>query len=183
MKLYLAYLPWLAAAAILVVIFGALYGVVQQAERTGANFPQIQLSEDIAADLNAGAQPTSFTAGRTDVAASLAPFVIIYDRSGRVVSGSGYLDGQIPVAPLGMLENARGQDYHAITWQPANDVRIASVTVAANKYYVLSGRNLREVEKEESWTLWRALAAGAAAWFILGCTFVLTRWTKASATK
>ena len=173
MKRSLRNFLWLCAAAILVVIFGAIYAVVQQAERSGANFPQVQVAEDVAAALDQGTDPRVITAGKVDMAASLAPFLIIYDRSGKIVSGSGYLSGQIPDAPLGMLQASKGAEYHAITWAPEPTVRIASVTVAANKYYVLSGRNLREVEKNENKTFLLAFCGGAVSWLILGVAFVV----------
>ena len=183
MKQLTAYAPWLCAAALLAVIFGSMYAVVQQAERTGANFPQVQIAEDIAAALNQGAKPETFTAGHVDASASLAPFVIIYDRSGKVIGSSAYLGGSAPVAPLGMLQASRTADYHAVTWQPETNVRIASVTVASNHYYVLSGRNMREVEKNEDLTLWRCVAAGIISWLILGATFVLLHRSKLLTTK
>ncbi len=175
MKQFMAYLPWLGAAAILVVIFGTMYGVVQQATRQGANSPQIQIAEDVGSALSQGAKPETFTSGRVDMAASLAPFVIIYDQNGKVVSGSGYLGEQVPVAPVGVLRAANGQEYHAVTWEPEPNVRVAAVTVAAGKYYVLSGRSLREVEKNEDMTFWRVFAGGAASWLVLGGVFALTQ--------
>src|SRR5665213_1473164 len=107
------YIPWLAAALILVIVFGSLYGVVQQSQRTEANSPQIQLAEDAATALNNGVNPT--VNGHTDMAHSLSTFVIIYDLQGKVVSGSGYLNNSVPTAPDGILTAAKGHTYHAIT--------------------------------------------------------------------
>jgi len=166
-------LPWVAAFVILVVVFGTIYGVVQQSQRREANYPQVQLAEDAAAALDRGTSPQKLMAGRVDMSHSLAPFVIIYNRSGDVVAGSGYLDRHVPRAPLGMLANARSKIYHAITWQPRSDVRIASVTVAAGKYYVLSGRSLTEVEKNESRSFQLSLMGGVISAVILGLAFVL----------
>ena len=98
-----------------VVVFSTIYAVVQQAERTGANFPQVQVAEDVAAALDQGTKPEAVVYGKLDIAASLAPFVIIYDKSGKLVIGSGYLGGQVPVVPLGVLKAADGQEYHAVT--------------------------------------------------------------------
>src|SRR5438045_1128517 len=86
-------------------------------------------------------------------------------------AASGYLDGRTPAVPYGVLTAAKGRDYHMVTWQPAGDVRIAAVTVAAKNYYVLSGRSLKEVEHNEARTmilcafgLAVSLAALAATW-------------------
>ena len=154
----------LAVVGILVVIFGTIYATVQQAQRRDANYPQIQLAEDTAAQLGTVNGPTAPSSmAPVDMKASLAPFVIVYDAKGRVVSGSGYLNGRVPSASLSMLQEARGQDYNAVTWQPANGVRIASVTVATKNYYVLSGRSLKEVEKNEDHTLQIAFVGGILA--------------------
>lgn len=143
-------LQLITMSIVLAVIFGTIYGVVQQMERRDANMPQIQLAQDVAAALNKGAAPSTQMGNSVDMDHSLAPFVIVYDKQGHVVAGSGMIGTNIPQAPLGMLQSARGTDYHAITWQPRSDIRIASVSVAANQYYVLSGRSLKEVEKNES---------------------------------
>lgn len=127
-----------------------MYGLGQQIQRQNANDPQVQIAQDAASRLNSGATPASLTDLQVDMTRSLAPFIIIYDKHGAVVTGTGYLNSKIPVVPFGVLQSSNAQPYHSITWQPASDVRIASVTVAAKDYYVLSGRSLKEVENRES---------------------------------
>ncbi|HXE10158.1 MAG TPA: hypothetical protein VN554_01905, partial [Verrucomicrobiae bacterium] len=159
----------LAILGVVVVTFGTVYAAVQQAERRDANYPQIQLAEDEAAQINGAGNvyaPSSFSP--VDMKTSLAPFVIVYDKNGHMVSGSGYLNGKVPTAPLSMLQAAKGEDYHAVTWQPANGVRIASVTVASKGYYVLSGRSLKEVEKNENQTLLIILIGGLVSLILVG---------------
>ena len=146
------YTSWLAALAIVFIVFGTVYAAVQQSQRGAANYPQVQLAEDTAAALDGGSQPAALVSGTVHMDRSLAPFTIIYDRSGDVVAGSGYLNGAVPVVPLGVLQAAQHKEYHTVTWQPQNDVRVAAVSVAAGKYYVLSGRSLKEVEKQEART-------------------------------
>jgi hypothetical protein len=166
------YIPWLTAAAILVIVFGTIYVTVQQSQRLNANWPQIQIAEDTAAALNSGARPASLTSGRVSLNSSLAPFVIIYDKSGHVVSGSGYLNGHIPQAPTGSLLAAAGEAYNFVTWQPENDVRIAAVTTSANNYYVLSGRSLKEVERNAGRTFGLAFLGGVLSWIVLGAGYL-----------
>ncbi|HSX53044.1 MAG TPA: hypothetical protein VLF90_01595 [Patescibacteria group bacterium] len=144
------FIPWFAAYLIITIIFGTIYTSVQQSLRLSANDPQIQLAEDTAAQLNVGTAPTQLVTSRVDMAASLAPFVIIYDKAGRVVTGSGMLDGKVPTISYGVLQHATSEHNNSVTWQPRSDVRIATVVAAANQYYVASGRNLREVEKREN---------------------------------
>jgi hypothetical protein len=172
-------LPWFAVLVLLMVIFGTVYGVVQQAQRNDANYPQIQLAEDTAVQLNRHDPFLDFAGDkRVDMAASLAPFTIIYNKQAKPVSGTGYLNGRLPQVPKDMLEAARGKEYHAVTWQPQPKVRIAAVTVAAKDSYVLSGRNLREVEKNETTTLQLSLLGGIAAMFMLAVVFVLSGLTE-----
>lgn len=168
------FIPWLGAFALIVLVFGTLYGTVQQAQRSSANSPQIQLAEDTAAALNSGTAPAELIAGHVNMAKSLAPFVIIYDKSGKVVSGSGYLNGSVPRAPYGVLTAANGVDFHTVTWQPQANVRIAAVTTSADKYYVLSGRSLREVESNESKTFMIAAIGALLSTVVLVSVYSLS---------
>jgi hypothetical protein len=144
---------WITAAIIIVIFFGTIYVVVQQSQRRDANYPQIQLAGDTAATLNSTNNPSAIVSGRVDMNSSLAPFTIIYNYSGQIVAGNGYLNGHIPSVPLGVLQAAKNKTYSAVTWQPQNSVREAAVTVAAHNYYIVSGRSLTEVEKNETATL------------------------------
>lgn len=143
------HLPLLYLLTALTVIFGTIYATSQQLLRMNANDPQIQIAEDTAQALNKGADPQNVAQGKIDIAKSLANFLIIYDKSGHVVAGNGYLNDHRAIIPLGVLKAAHNQDYNAVTWQPQKDVRIASVSTVANGYYVLSGRSLKEVESRE----------------------------------
>lgn len=163
----------LAGVGILVIIFGTIYGVAQQIQRSDANSPQIQMAEDTAMQINSGKDPhVASILPPVNMNASLAPFTIVYDKNGNVVSGSGYLNGKVPKASLSMLKASNGKDYSAVTWEPQKDVRIAAVTVAAKDYYVLSGRSLTEVEKNESHTFQLAFIGGMVA--LLFIVIVLT---------
>jgi hypothetical protein len=166
-------IPWAGAAAILTVIFGTIHVIGQQSLRVSANDPQAQMAEDTAAGLNAGLPPTALVTGKVDVATSLAPFVIIYDRSGHVVAGSGYLHGQIPTVPYGVLTHAKPGDDNWVTWQPESGVRLATVEAAANKYYVLSGRSMREVENRENHLLAFVAFGYFVSLVVLGGVYVL----------
>lgn len=170
--------PWLAAALILVVIFGTIWAVSLQIQRNAANEPQLELAEVAAAALDHGLSPAIVSAGRVDVKTNLAPFVIVYDKSGKVVSGSGYLNGQVPAPPIGVLKASQNKDYSWVSWQPESDVRIAAVTVTADKYYVLGGRSLKQVEKNESETMQMSLLGGGLSWLVLGAAYYLRRSVK-----
>ena len=158
----------LASVGIVVIMFGTVYGVAQQVQRNDANMPQIQMAEDTAAALNKGQSTEVLAHGTVNMAESLAPFTIVYDKKGQIVVSSGYLNDTVPKTSLDMLKAAQGKDYSAVTWEPQKDVRIAAVTVAAKDYYVLSGRSLTEVERNENHTLWLAMAGGILSLLMLG---------------
>src|SRR5256885_5063448 len=115
----------IALLIVVLVTFGTIYATVQQAQRGSANDPQIQLAEDTAASLRKGGIPRQLAQDTVDISASLAPFVIIYSQSGAVLAGNGQLNGSVPQVPLGVLRAAKGREYHAVTWQPVANVRIA----------------------------------------------------------
>lgn len=167
------FIPWLCAAIVTTVFFALLYATVQQSQRLGANDPQIQLAQDAATKLNQGASPSTILPAIISIKDSLTPFVIIYDQKGKPVGGSGVIDGNLPVVPFGVLSAAENQAYNAVTWQPQTNIRIASVTVAAHNYFVLSGRSLAEVEKRESKTLLLSLTGWITSLLVLTVGFLL----------
>jgi hypothetical protein len=154
------YASILTIGFILVIIFGTIYVTVQQSQRSGADWPQIQLAEDGAVLLNKNQPPRMFSGTFVDISKSLATFTNIYDLAGDPVTGSGYLNGSLARVPKGILTAADGTDYHHVTWEPKSGIRIAAVTVRADKYYVLSGRSLGDVEKNESKTLVLSIVGG-----------------------
>jgi hypothetical protein len=126
------------------------YAVGQQDLRQSANDPQIQIAEDTAAALNVGTTITNFSVPKkVDIAKSLAPFIVIYDVQGKVLSATGELHGLVPIIPFGVLQNAKVHGESRVTWQPERGVRIASVTVPFSGGFVTAGRSLREVENRE----------------------------------
>jgi hypothetical protein len=145
---------WLPIAVALASGAFIVYGAVQQDLRLSANDPQIQLSEDIATSLAGGKDPRALVAEDTvDMAASLSPFVIVLDESGKPLASSAQLDGQTPLPPTGVLDYARANKQDRFTWQPRPGVRSAAVVTYyrsdTGSGFVLAGRSLREVERRE----------------------------------
>jgi hypothetical protein len=160
------------------------YGVEQQVLRSGANSPQLQLAEDAAAALDAGAAPSTLVGDtKVDVARSLAPFLVIFDATGAVVATDGVLDGHDPIPPAGVLDGARQNPPDTVTWQPREGVRIAQVSVPWTGGVVLAGRSLREVERRTDQLLllvaaaWLASLAGAVVVSVVGAW----RWSRDAA--
>lgn len=178
-KIY-KFIPWFAAYVVLTIIFGTIYTSVQQSLRLSANDPQIQIAEDAATEIKNGVVPDKVASGKVDISTSLAPFIIIYDKNGNPIAGSGYLEGYLPHISAGVPQHASSGHDNMVTWQPQAKVRIASVTVKAGDVYVLSGRNLREVEKREN----TVMQLSGVGWFLsLGVLVFLYMYKPKAVTK
>jgi hypothetical protein len=105
LRVVAAWIPF----AVLVTAFCALaYLTAQQNLRQGANDPQIQMAEDGAAALDAGATIGSVVLKeQVKFSKSLAPFLVVYDATGKPVESSGVLDGQMPDYSVGALEASK----------------------------------------------------------------------------
>jgi hypothetical protein len=165
--------PWLLMAAVWSGATFALLLVEHQSLRLQANDPQVQLAEDAAARLAAGAAPMAVLppGDEVEIARSLAPFLVVYDAAGAPIAGSGKLHGALPKLPGGVLEHARAQGGHRLSWQPEAGVRQALVVVPVRNGgagFVVAGRSLREVEARKRQVqeflalLWAAGLAGLA---------------------
>lgn len=137
-------------AIVISVIFGTMYVCAQQILRQGANDPQIQVSEDLAARLGSGGQIGTLSNRTIDVAKSLATYYVVYDKSGKAIEGTATLDGQMPELPGGIFDYVRTHGQTRVTWQPKNGVRSAIVVTKYSDGFAMSGRSLREVEKREN---------------------------------
>lgn len=160
---------WLPLAFGLTVMAGLIYVTVQQNYRQSANDPQIQLAEDIAAAVANGVKPADLTAGgNTDMAKSLATYLIVVDKTNKVLAANAELNGKTPTVPDGVLAGARQGTQERVTWQPANGVRSAIVAMAVPKgdgQVVVVGRSLREVEVRESQLTIMVLGSWIVAFF------------------
>jgi hypothetical protein len=153
---------WLPFAVALTVLAGLAYALDQSNLRQGADDPQIQLAEDAAARLAAGAPVATVvphTGAPVDIARSLAPFVIVYDTADRPLASTAILDGATPLLPVGVSASARQRE-DRVTWQPRDGVRVAAVVVSFSGGTVVAGRSLREVESRED----DALVVAGLAW-------------------
>lgn len=183
-RLRLAILVFLPLAVLATGLAGLVYLVAQQDGRWLANEPQVQLAEDAAARLDAGGRPGDQVGPvPVDIARSLAPFVVVYGTAGTILATDGTLDGQSPEVPPGVLDSARTSGRNAVTWQPRDGVRIATVTVPWSGGTVLAGRSLRLVEDEAS-RLELVVGAGwlaTVAALAVAALFVARLWPKPAA--
>ncbi len=141
---------WVPFAVVITVLSGLVYLSVQQDIRSSANDPQIQIAEDVATTLSSGQTPESFsTQNKVDMATSLAPYIIIFDETGKPVTATVELNGKTPEPPAGVLDYARDHGQDRFSWEPASGVRSAAVVSKYHKGFVLAGRSMREIEKRE----------------------------------
>jgi hypothetical protein len=146
---------WIPLAIVITCLSGLIYLTVQQDIRIGANDPQIQIAQDLADQLSTGQNPQSFIPPtKTDISRSLANYIMVFDKNGKLVGSSASLDGKDPTLPQGIFSSAKTSKTNELrfTWQPKTGVRSAVVL----DYYkgpipgfVLIGRSLREIEVRE----------------------------------
>ena len=156
---------WLPIAVAVTALGGLTYLAVQQNYRNGLDDPQVQLAQDGAARLDAGATPASLVTSPTvEAASSLAPFVAVFGPDDALLASGVTIAAMPPKPPAGVLASARSTGRDRVTWQPRSGVRIASISVAAKDgRVVLAGRNMREVEaRVDELTKITALAWAAA---------------------
>ena len=173
-----SFLPVVTATS-LVIAF--VYATEQQNLRTGANDPQVQLAEDAAARLDAGANPNDVLPSQpVDMARSLAPFLIVFDRGGKPVASSAQLEGTTPQPPPGVLTAVSGSRRNQLTWAPRPEVREAAVIVAYRDGHVLVGRSLRLVEERETALGQLAIVFLVALIVVTGLVSLGVAWATAS---
>ena len=149
-RLLRGFTSWLPLAVALTVACGLVYVAGQHQFRSSANDPAIQLAEDGVAALAAGGQPVFPSTQVVELTQSVAPFVIVFDESGKVQRGTAVLDGSTPVPPEGVFTYARANGEDRFTWQPEQAVRLATVlahNAGKGGGFVLGGTPLREVER------------------------------------
>lgn len=144
---------WLPLAILLTVVMGAMYLTAHQVLRQSANDPQIQQAQDWADQITNGTSVTGlFTGPVIDPNHSLASFGIVYDKDGNIASSSVAAPTTMlqPPGVLGEVDRANDHEVR-FTWQPESGTRFATVIKRTSfdekTYYVLSARNLLEVDK------------------------------------
>jgi hypothetical protein len=162
---------WLLMAVIVTGFSGLIYTAVQQDIRQTADDPQIQMAEDTAAKLANGQQVQNVVPSeKVDIARSLAPYIIVFDTSGKPVASSAVLDGQTPTIPSGVFDYVRQNNEDRFTWQPRPGVRSAVVVTqfkGTTSGFVLAGRSLREVEKREDNIMYIVLLGWVGMLFVI----------------
>ncbi|MEP6478375.1 MAG: hypothetical protein ABJB03_03205 [Rhodoglobus sp.] len=146
MKLINRLAPWVVGALVLTITMAALYLATQRTERMGADDAGDRLASQVASQLDSGGTASTGAPDRVDLATSLAPFWILYDKSGSPVDGSGYLDGALGTVPVGVIDQAFASGSNRVTWQPAAGLRFATVELRSGDQVVLAAQSLAPSE-------------------------------------
>lgn len=151
-----------AAAAVVTILVALVYASVQQAHRSGANDPQLQIARDITNDLkNQNATNKWFSSDKIELSQSFSAFNVLYNDKGEPLMSTGVLNGKMPVLPKGVFDHAMRYGENVFTWQPQKDIRIAIVLRSAQSSsswsYVAVGRSLSEVEQREENLRWMVI--------------------------
>jgi hypothetical protein len=142
---------WIPIATLITFLSFLVMGASQQIYRTLMDDPQTQLVHDGAFALAHGEVPAQIVprGQLIDIQYNLAPFIAIYDKTGKPLEASGTLYSKPPQPPLGLFDYTRAQGKHRVSWQPEPGVRIALVMqyVPEKDWFVVAGRNMQEAEQ------------------------------------
>lgn len=166
---------FLAIVGMSTLILAAAYTMVQQSTRLSADDQPLSMSQTVKNELEAGSSANDVITGQTiNLDSNTNPFVIITDDTRHVLSSTANLNGKTPLPPLGVFDftSEHGSDH--FTWQPADNVRLATRVVSygnttGNKGFVITGQSLKPYEDRISTYGELALAAWLAvlAWSFL----------------
>jgi len=154
-----------------------MYLLFRQTLRSTADATLIQMADEGAVSLSHGQTPDFFIVKqRIDLATSLSPFTIIYNKKQLPIAANVVLDGVVPTLPTGVLIHADGKKINKVTWQPKNKVRAAIIVIpfsGKQKGYILVGRSLLEVEKQNQIVLvFSLLSWGVSIGVLCGLFFI-----------
>ena len=151
---------------------GCVYVAFQQTQREGANAPAAVAAKQAAFELADGKAPAQALPAATDMSATITPFVMVFDGSGKLIASSADdLIGKYTY-PAGCLAQIDKAGEVRVTWQPAPGLRFATVGVkSADGCYVVGAYSLSESERATD-NFTGALLIGCAL-YALGCAALL----------
>jgi hypothetical protein len=142
---------FLPFALLATALSGVLFLVMQRTIRSEADDLPRQIAEDAAALLENGTGPANIIGTfSVDAARSLSPFLMVFGTNGSVIASSGTIDDQPFVPPTGILQAALATGEHRVTWQPREDIRLATVIRSFSGErdgFVLAARSLRAADE------------------------------------
>jgi hypothetical protein len=169
-------LIWLMPMVVATIVFGTIYVVAQQLDRSQANDAPLRLASQVASELRDGESTTVNAQPHVDLSRSLATWVVVENTQGIATSGSGFLTGNLVSLPSGVLSDAAKSGRDDVTWQPESQLRFATVTIKVGDQFVTAGQSLAPSE-DRLGNLQLLIGFGwlLAMLVIGGCWFWLTR--------
>jgi hypothetical protein len=179
----------IAGLVVATVLFGTIYVVASQLERSSADDAPLRLASQVAAELREGQTTTLDAQPHVDLSRSLAAFVVVEDAQGKPTEGSGFLRGTLVSLPTGVLGNAAKAGQYAVTWQPTSELRFATVTLKVGSQFVSAGQSLAPTESREAtirllvasgWLISMLVLGGVWFWLYRVNLVVLRRFAEQS---
>ena len=121
--------------------------MVQQSTRLTANDAPVAKAQQVKQLLEGGASPAdAVPTQKIDLKKDNNVFVTVTDAQQHILASSALLGGKTPLPPAGVFKYAKAHGADTLTWQPADDVRIASHTLAYKGGYIVTGQSLDPAE-------------------------------------
>jgi hypothetical protein len=109
--------------------------------------PQNHLSNQTVSALNSGSTPASLTQARVNLNNSNDLFMLIYDKQGHAVAGTGYYNNQLPNIPSRIMT---AQKYpYSFVLQLSPSLKFGSVAQTTNNNYVVVGRSTHSLVRNQ----------------------------------
>lgn len=172
---------WLPLAVTITLAAFLVYNAAQIIVRANADTPQVQLAEDASVALMTGATPIGVVSQFpvVSIGKTLAVFIAVYDKTGKIVASSGKIGNLTPTVPLGILEKAKLEGEYRATWEPSRGIRQAIIaryySSGQNSGFVVVGKSLREADQIKS-SLFKAVVWGwLISLFVTFTTIIFVR--------
>jgi hypothetical protein len=166
---------WIAGAALITLAAGAAWLGFGVSLRSGGDQQPLRLATRAASRLEAGSRLASVLPPAINMAASRAPFIMVFDRRHHVLVSSGRLSGRIPVLPGGVLAWAARHGEDRITWEPQPGLREAAVIEPYGQPrlgFVLAAQSLQTISARQRTLTWSIACCWLAALMV---SFQITR--------
>jgi len=165
---------WLAIAGTATLVIGASYAMVQQSTRLSADDLPLTTAQVAKQELQNGSSAKDVVPTlKTDLRSDTSVFMIITDNTKHVIASSAVLDGRTPLPPEGTFEFTANHGSDRFTWQPTDNVRLATRMTKYGKTpsdgFIITGQSLKPFEDRIITYNWVALSAWLAslAWSYL----------------
>lgn len=162
---------WLRVVGVATILLLGAYAMVQQSTRLSVNDAPLAEAQTIKHRLEAGEPAKSVIPPvDTNLRTDSTIFAIVTDDSYMVLASSAKLDGGATLPPVGTFQAAKADGNNWFTWQPRDNVRLATEIIKYNSGYIVTGQSLAQAESRISTYGWITLATWTA--IVIWATFI-----------